>query len=146
MTGAERETCTVMAAMLNAQRALAHLGLLLTVVVSGVVMGAAVLSVEFQTLASVAIGAALFIGATERYFAFRIRLDEHLFNALACGEIVSTTSMDQALVRLGLLAADSPERQLQQRLLGAHELCKKHRVLVVGQFLTVIVFVLLQVG
>lgn len=145
MTGAEREACTVMAAMLHAQRTLAHLGLLLTVVVSAVAMSATLLSVEIQTHALAGVVAALLLGATERYFAFRLRLDEHLFNALATGELASTTSMDEALVRLGLLCKDKGGRTLPQRLKGAAALCNKHRALVFSQWVAVLGFAFMQV-
>lgn len=145
MTDAEREACSVMAAMLHAQRTLAHLGLLLTVVVSAVAMSATLLSVEIRTPALAAVVAALLLGATERYFAFRLRLDEYLFNALATGELASTTSMDEALVRLGLLGKDKSGRTLPQRLKGAARLCNKHRVLVFSQWVAVIGFAFIQV-
>lgn len=147
MTRAEREACAVMAALLAAQRTLADFGLLITVVVSALVMAIALGSAiesDIQPLTSVA-ALALVLGLVERYFAFRIRLDEKLFDALANGAFDSVASLDVALLQFGLLGKGRSERPLQYRLLGAAALCTRHRTLVVGQWSTVVALAVMQV-
>lgn len=148
MTSAERDVCTVMAAMLNAQCALGGLGLLITLWVATVVTAASLLSLEIQPgvqpLAAVVAATALLLGAIERYVAFRIRLDERLFNALATGQLDSVTRMDEALIQLGLVSKNRADRTLQQRLNGAAGLCHKHRGIVIVQWLAALAFVVMQ--
>ena len=144
MTIAEREVCTVMAAVLHAHHTLADLGLLITVVVTAAVVAASLLGIEIQMLALVVAIIVVVLGATERYFAFRIRLDERLFSALGDGKLTSVANLDDALLRLDLIGKDRTERTLDERLKGAAGLCWKHRTLVVIQCMTAIVFVVLQ--
>lgn len=144
MTIAEREVCTVMAAVLHAHHTLADLGLLITVVAIVAIGAASLLGIEIQMLALVVAIFVVAFGTIERYFALRIRLDERLFSALGDGRLTSVAKLDEALLRLDLISKDRTERTLYERLKGAAGLCWKHRTLVVIQYVTAIVFVMLQ--
>lgn len=144
MTVAEREVCTVMAAVLHAHRALVGLGLLMTVVVAAAVTAASLSDIEIKTIALAVAVVVLTLGAIERYFAFRIQLDEKLFSALGNGKLSALANLDDALVRLDLIGRDRAARPLDERLKGATGLCWKHRAVVVIQFVAVVVFAVLQ--
>ena len=144
MTVAEREVCTVMTAVLHAHRALSSFGLLTTVVSVAAVAAAAFCEVQIEMIALVVAILVLALGAVERYFAFRIRLDEKLFSALGTGQLSSLLNLDEALVRLDLIGRDRAARSLDERLKGAQGLCWRHRTVVVIQLLVVVVFAALQ--
>lgn len=144
MTVAEREVCTVIAAVLHAHRTLASLGLSMVVVVAAVLAATSLLDSEIKAITLAVAIIFLTLGAVERYFAFRIRLDERLFSALGDGRLTSPSSLDDALLRLDLIGGDRTARTLDGRLKGAAGLCSKHRSLIVVQFVAVIVFAILQ--
>ena len=144
MTVTEREACTVMAAILHAHRPLASLGLLMTTVVAAALMSTGLLNIGIETIALAVAVIALTIGATERYFAFRVRLDEKLFGALGNSKLTSTSDLDAVLLRLDLISSGQPMRPLEERLKGAAKLSAKHRRLVIIQFAAVIAFALMQ--
>ena len=78
---------------------------------------------------------AALLGLPERYFAFRIRFDAGLFKDMARGTIFSLTALDQALNEAGLRRSTSRLRSLDERLLGARQLIKRHSALVACQSL-----------
>ena len=80
-------------------------------------------------------GIAALLGLPERYFAFRIRFDAGLFQDLARGTISSLPDLDQALNEAGLRPSAGPLRSLDERLLGARKLLKRHSALAACQSL-----------
>jgi hypothetical protein len=99
MTDNERATCAALAGLLRAAALLALWGFALTCI------AALVLALTLRSLSSTAamgFGAVVILGALERYFAFRLRFDEALFDGLARNTVVSLGALDQALSALGL--------------------------------------------
>ena len=132
MTEHERTQCATLAALLHAAALLALWGFAL----SGI--SAAVLALVMPDLgltATLCFGATALLGLLERYFAFRLRFDERLFDGLAQGRVVSLLSLDVALERLGLRTAPRAERGLEERMRATRQLLQRHGVLVICQSL-----------
>ena len=130
MTEHERTQCATLAALLHAASLLALWGFAL----SGI--SAAVLALVLPDLgltATLCFGATALLGLLERYFAFRLRFDERLFDGLAQGRVTSLLSLDVALERLGLRTAPRPERGLEERMRATRQLLQRHGVLVICQ-------------
>ncbi|KLN57463.1 hypothetical protein [Variovorax paradoxus] len=132
MTDSERATCASLAALLRAAAVLAAWGFALTCI------AALVLALTLRSLSSTAamgFGAVLVLGALERYFAFRLRIDQALFADLARGAIASLDALDTALDRLGLRSAEAPKavRPLDDRVQGARQLMQRHAIVVACQ-------------
>lgn len=130
MTEHERTQCATLAALLHAGALLALWGFAL----SGI--SAAVLALVLPDLgltATLCFGGTALLGLLERYFAFRLRFDERLFDGLAQGRVVSLLSLDVALERLGLRTAPRPERGLEERMRATRQLLQRHGVLVACQ-------------
>ncbi|OOG87301.1 hypothetical protein B0E41_04230, partial [Hydrogenophaga sp. A37] len=72
----------------------------------------------------------LLCGLMERYFAFRLALDERLFHQVGHGHMPSLQALDTSLARLGLRQNALPERPWSARLLGARRLLQRHLALV----------------
>ncbi len=75
----------------------------------------------------------LLCGLMERYFAFRLSLDERLFHQLGHGHMHSLHALDTALTRLGLRQSALPERPWSDRLRGTRHLLQRHLALVLLQ-------------
>lgn len=81
---------------------------------------------------------ALLCGLIERYFAFRLTLDERLFHQLGHGHMPGLQALDTALAHLGLRkepVSEHPtdERPMSDRLQGTRQLLHRHLVLVLLQ-------------
>jgi hypothetical protein len=128
---ADRATCSALAGLLRAAGVLAAWSFALTAI------SALVLALTLRSLPntpSMAFGAVAILGALERYFAFRLRLDRALFDDLAHGTIASLDALDQALGRLGLRAAASTTtRPLVDRVQGTRQLLQRHAIVVACQ-------------
>jgi hypothetical protein len=129
---ADRATCSALAGLLRAAGVLAAWGFALTAI------SALVLALTLRSLPampSMAFGAVAILGALERYFAFRLRLDRALFDDLARGAIASLGALDHALDRLGLRAAASntAPRPLADRVQGTRQLLQRHAIVVACQ-------------
>jgi hypothetical protein len=85
---------------------------------------------------------ALCLGATERIVAFRLALDQHLFEQLAASEWHELSALDAALARLGLRQAinDAPTRPWTDRVQGTRRLFLWHVALVLLQTSTAFLF------
>lgn len=132
MTDNERATCTALAGLLRAAAVLAFLGLALTCI------AALVLALTLRSLsntATLAFAAVMVLGVLERYCAFRLRLDQALFEGLANGQIASLGALDNALSVLGL--RDPPPhpsaRALADRVQGTRLLMQRHAIVIAGQ-------------
>jgi hypothetical protein len=75
----------------------------------------------------------LLCGLTERYFVFRLMLDERLFLQLGHGHIAGLQALDTSLAHIGLRKAPLTERPLSDRMLGARSLLQRHLALVLLQ-------------
>jgi hypothetical protein len=80
------------------------------------------------------------LGALERYFAFRLRFDEALFDGLARSTVTSLDALDKALASLGLRDAPQhqqphqpPTRALEDRVQGTRQLMQRHAIVVACQ-------------
>ena len=132
MTDNERATCTTLAGLLRAAAVLAFLGLALTCI------AALVLALTLRGLSNTAILAfagVMVLGVLERYFAFRLRLDQALFEGLANGQIATLGALDNALSVLGL--RDPPPhpsaRALADRVQGTRQLMQRHAIVIACQ-------------
>ena len=136
MTDSERATCAALAGLLRAFMVLAIWGFALTGI------SALVLALTLRSLSTTAVmgfGAVVILGVLERYFAFRLRLDQALFEGLANGRIGSPGLLDNALQRLGMRDAPDEPRALADRVLGTRQLMQRHAIVVACQ---IAVFVL----
>lgn len=88
-------------------------------------------------------GLVVLAGLLERYFAFRLALDERLFRSLGRGHLPSLTALDGALHRLGLRAQPLTERPWNERLHGARQLVVGHAFLVLLQTAAAVLSLLL---
>lgn len=95
----DRTTCAALAALLRAMALLALWGFALTCI-SALVLALTLRSLS--TTATMGFGAVVILGALERYFAFRLRFDEALFDGLARNTVASLDALDRALSSLGL--------------------------------------------
>ncbi|PLC04537.1 hypothetical protein CY658_11875 [Variovorax sp. RO1] len=132
MTDNERATCTSLAGLLRAAAALALWGFALTCI------AALVLALTLRALSNTAIlafAAVMVLGVLERYFAFRLRLDQALFEGLANGQIATLGALDNALSVLGL--RDPPPhpsaRALADRVQGTRQLMQRHAIVIACQ-------------
>jgi len=80
----------------------------------------------------------LLCGLIERYFAFRLALDERLFHQLGHGHMPGLRALDTSLAHLGLRKGPvselpTAERPLSDRLRGARQLLHRHLALVLLQ-------------
>ncbi len=75
----------------------------------------------------------LLCGLMERYFAFRLALDERLFHQLGHGHLPSLQALDTSLAHLGLRQSVLPERPWSDRLRGTRHLLQRHLALVLLQ-------------
>ena len=132
MTDSERATCAALAGLLRAAAVLAIWGFALMCIAALVL---ALTMRSLSTTAAMGFGAVVVLGALERYFAFRLRLDQTLFDDLARGAIVSLEALDGALDRLGLRNAQPPAalRPLDDRVQGTRQLMQRHAIVVACQ-------------
>lgn len=132
MTDSERTTCAALAGLLRAAALLALWGFALTCI------AALVLALTLRSLSStsaMAFGAVVVLGALERYFAFRLRFDEALFDGLARSTVTSLDALDKALSSLGLResAPQQATRPLDARVQGTRQLLQRHAIVVACQ-------------
>ena len=132
MTDSDRATCAALAGLLRAAAVLAVWGFALMCIAALVL---ALTMRSLSTTAAMSFGAVAVLGALERYFAFRLRLDQALFGDLARGDIVSLEALDSALDRLGLRNAQPPAdiRPLDDRVQGTRQLMQRHAIVVACQ-------------
>ena len=135
----ERAQCQVMAAMLQAMRVPAAWGLMAAGLAMLAVLALAVFSPSpiphGSAWAVHALLAAVLLSPVERYFAFRLQLDTHLFTQLACGAFTDLPALDSALSQLGLRASTTgtPTRPLADRLVGTLRLMRRHSLVLALQ-------------
>jgi hypothetical protein len=130
MNDNERAHCATLAALLRAEHLAGWWGFALSVI------AAAVLALTVRALsmtATMGFGAVALLGVLERYFAFRLRFDERLFDSLATGTMGSLRALDHALAALGLRAAPAEERALDDRLGGTRQLMQRHLIVIACQ-------------
>ncbi|KTT27343.1 hypothetical protein NS331_02215 [Pseudacidovorax intermedius] len=137
-----RSRCAALAALLGAHRAVGAWG-----VMSSALAASGLLAAAFGLVPPMADAAALFLvaagllGLAERYLAFRLRLDEALFHALATGRLAGLPALDDGLAWLGLRPATSTSmsttapRSLHERLRGTRALLRRHLATVLLQTL-----------
>jgi len=132
MTDNDRATCAALAGLLRAFVVLAIWGFALTCIAALVL---ALTLRSLPTTPAMGFGAVVILGVLERYFAFRLRLDQTLFGDLARGTIASLDALDRALDRLGLRSAPpSPStRPLDERVQGTRQLMQRHAIVVACQ-------------
>lgn len=132
MTDTERTTCAALAGLLRAAALLALWGFALTCI------AALVLALTLRSLSStsaMAFGAVVVLGALERYFAFRLRFDQALFDGLARSTVTSLDALDKALSSLGLResAPQQATRPLDARVQGTRQLLQRHAIVAACQ-------------
>ncbi|MGJ3701781.1 hypothetical protein [Variovorax sp. AFSI2.2] len=133
MTDNERATCAALAGLLRAFMVLAIWGFALTCI------SALVLALTLRSLsvtAAMGFGAVVVLGLLERYFAFRLRLDEALFADLGRRAIASLDTLDHALSSLGLRETPPEQkttRPLDERVQGTRQLMQRHAIVVACQ-------------
>jgi hypothetical protein len=133
MTDNERATCAALAGLLRAFMVLAIWGFALMCI------SALVLALTLRSLSATAamgFGAVVVLGALERYFAFRLRLDQSLFADLGRCAIASLDTLDHALSSLGLRETQPEQkttRPLDERLQGTRQLMQRHAIVVACQ-------------
>lgn len=132
MTENDRATCAALSGLLRAAAVLAAWGFALTCIAALVL---ALTMRSLSTTAAMSFGTVTVLGALERYFAFRLRLDQALFADLARGAIASLDALDGALGRLGLRNAQPPAalRPLDDRVQGTRQLMQRHAIVVACQ-------------
>jgi hypothetical protein len=132
MTENDRATCAALAGLLRSAAVLAVWGFAL-MCIAALVLALTVRSLS--TTAAMGFGAVVVLGGLERYFAFRLRLDQALFAGLARGTIASLDALDTALDRLGLRNAQTPQalRPLDDRVQGTRQLMQRHAIVVACQ-------------
>ncbi|WP_374643178.1 hypothetical protein [Hydrogenophaga sp.] len=107
----------------------------------GLSLLSALVCVAWLPISPVAIGGwalVMLCGLIERYFAFRLVLDERLFIQMGQGQMSCLLVLDASLASLGLrkgpVSGGLPAvRPLSDRLRGAHHLLRRHLVLVLLQ-------------
>ena len=131
MNDSDRQRCLALAAALQALRAVAALGLMLTLV--GLLLVALLAGATAVPLAAAWV---LILGQLERLWATRIAFDARLFSALADGGLPNLGALDAALAALGLRPNNaSPQRDLSARLAGTRRLVQQHLAIVIIQAL-----------
>lgn len=129
----DRTTCAALAALLRAMALLALWGFALTCI-SALVLALTLRSLS--TTATMGFGAVVILGALERYFAFRLRFDEALFDGLARSTVASLDALDRALSSLGLREPPPSQhapRPLDDRVQGTRQLMQRHAIVVACQ-------------
>jgi len=132
----DRTTCAALAALLRAMALLALWGFALTCI-SALVLALTLRSLS--TTATMGFGAVVVLGALERYFAFRLRFDEALFDGLARNTVASLDALDRALSALGLRepppspSSQHAPRPLDDRVQGTRQLMQRHAIVVTCQ-------------
>lgn len=129
----DRTTCAALAALLRAMALLALWGFALTCI-SALVLALTLRSLS--TTATMGFGAVVILGALERYFAFRLRFDEALFDGLARNTVASLDALDRALSTLGLREPPPSQhapRPLDDRVQGTRQLMQRHAIVVACQ-------------
>ena len=136
MNDNDRATCATLAGLLRAAAVLALWGFALTCIAALVL---ALTLRSLSTTATMSLGAVVILGALERYFSFRVRFDEALFDGLAKGRIASLEALDGALSTLGLREAQQQQQQprttrpLDDRVAGTRQLMQRHAIVVACQ-------------
>ncbi|BEP40142.1 hypothetical protein [Variovorax sp. V15] len=129
----DKATCAALAALLRAMALLALWGFALTCI-SALVLALTLRSLS--TTATMGFGAVVILGALERYFAFRLRFDEALFDGLARNTVASLEALDRALSSLGLREPPPSQhapRPLDDRVQGTRQLMQRHAIVVACQ-------------
>ena len=129
----DRTTCAALAALLRAMALPALWGFALTCI-SALVLALTLRSLS--TTATMGFGAVVILGALERYFAFRLRFDEALFEGLARNTVASLDALDRALSSLGLREPPPSQhapRPLDDRVQGTRQLMQRHAIVVACQ-------------
>ena len=135
MNDNDRATCATLAGLLRAAAVLALWGFALTCIAALVL---ALTLRSLSTTATMSLGAVVILGALERYFSFRLRFDEALFDGLAKGRIASLEALDGALSSLGLRETQQQQqprttRPLDDRAAGTRQLMQRHAIVVACQ-------------
>lgn len=136
MTDNDRATCATLAGLLRAAAVLALWGFALTCIAALVL---ALTLRSLSTTATMSLGAVVILGALERYFSFRLRFDEALFDGLSKGRIASLEALDSALSALGLRETQQQQQQprttrpLDDRAAGTRQLMQRHAIVVACQ-------------
>jgi hypothetical protein len=133
MTDNERATCAALAALLRAFMVLALWGFAL-MCISALVLALTLRSLS--TTATMGFGAVVVLGVLERYFAFRLRFDQALFDGLARNTVASLDALDHALSSLGVRETPSEQkttRSLDNRVQGTRQLMQRHAIVVACQ-------------
>jgi hypothetical protein len=133
MTDNERATCAALAGLLRAFMVLAIWGFALTCI-SALVLALTLRSLS--TTAAMGFGAVAILGVLERYFAFRLRFDQALFDGLARNTVASLDALDHALSSLGVREtqpAQQTTRSLDNRVQGTRQLMQRHAIVVACQ-------------
>ena len=133
MTDNERATCAALAGLLRAFMVLAIWGFALTCI-SALVLALTLRSLS--TTAAMGLGAVVILGVLERYFAFRLRFDQALFDGLARNTVASLDALDHALSSLGVREtqpAQTTTRSLDNRVQGTRQLMQRHAIVVACQ-------------
>jgi len=136
MNDNDRTTCATLAGLLRAAAVLALWGFALTCIAALVL---ALTLRSLSTTATMSLGAVVILGALERYFSFRLRFDEALFDGLAKGRIASLEALDGALSTLGLRETQQQQQQprttrpLDDRAAGTRQLMQRHAIVVACQ-------------
>jgi len=136
MNDNDRATCATLAGLLRAAAVLALWGFALTCIAALVL---ALTLRSLSTTATMSLGAVVILGALERYFSFRLRFDEALFDGLAKGRIASLEALDGALSTLGLRETQQQQQQprttrpLDDRVAGTRQLMQRHAIVVACQ-------------
>ncbi|WP_454906254.1 hypothetical protein [Variovorax gossypii] len=137
MTDNDRATCATLAGLLRAAAVLALWGFALTCIAALVL---ALTLRSLSTTATMSLGAVVILGALERYFLFRLRFDEALFDGLSKGRIASLDALDSALSALGLRETQQQQQQqprttrpLHDRAAGTRQLMQRHAIVVACQ-------------
>ncbi|UVH58294.1 hypothetical protein NWF24_02475 [Variovorax paradoxus] len=130
----DRTTCAALAGLLRAIALLGLWGFALTCI-SALVLALTLRSLS--TTATMGFGAVVILGALERYFAFRLRFDEALFDGLARNTVASLEALDKALSTLGLRepppSQHATTRPLDDRVQGTRQLMQRHAIVVACQ-------------
>jgi hypothetical protein len=130
----DRTTCAALAGLLRAIALLGLWGFALTCI-SALVLALTLRSLS--TTATMGFGAVVILGALERYFAFRLRFDEALFDGLARNTVASLDALDKALSTLGLRepppSQHTTTRPLDDRVQGTRQLMQRHAIVVACQ-------------
>jgi hypothetical protein len=91
---------------------------------------------SLSTTAAMGFGAVAILGVLERYFAFRLRFDQALFDGLARNTVASLDALDHALSSLGVREtqpAQQATRSLDNRVQGTRQLMQRHAIVVACQ-------------